>query len=237
MAGNRLLMLRLCGGLAVGLLACAAGRAQEAGALKTAQTAKPLKYPLRLHVLASDEFHKTVRMQPQYDSATAPDVSTGVAASGGGGGGTSSYTSFGGDDDFSGSGRADLVSPPSRTQGLSFRYEGCSRVRVPAGFQGLQARWKKPGRKLEVLFPSYGVPDGDRPLKLEKCTLTVTLHEYVYLRARTGKLVQVSQEDFWKKPSLRMFLSGGAVTLQERPAQTGLRPQSAAPPPPAEDAP
>jgi hypothetical protein len=196
---------------------------------------KPAKYPLRLHVLASDEVHVTVRMQPQYDSASVPDMSSGVIApGGGGGGGTSSYTSFGGDNDFSGKGRGDLVTPPQGTQGLSFSYDGCPRIRVLAGFQGLQARWKTPGKKLEVLLPSEGIPEDDKPLPKEKCTLKVTMHDFVYLKVRTGALVQVSQEDYWKKPALRMFLSGGVQKLEVRPARTPLKaePVAAAPPPP-----
>ncbi len=223
-------------GLALALWVSFTANAQETPRpldLPPAPAAKPAKYPLRLHVLASDEFHKTVRMQPQYDSASVPDVSSGVAA-GGGGGNTSSYTSFGGDDDFSGKGRGDLVSPPKTTQGVSFSYDGCPRIRVLAGFQGLQARWKTPGKKLEVLLPSEGIPVDDKPLPKEKCTLKVTMHEYVYLKVRTGAIVQVSQEDYWKKPALRMFLSGGVQKLEVRPARTALKaaPLVAAPPPP-----
>ena len=49
---------------------------------------------------------------------------------------------------------------------------------VPAGFQSLPARWKVPGKKLEVLFPSQEIPDGDKPLKREKCTLKVTMQSF-----------------------------------------------------------
>ncbi len=227
MTANSLPLLR------VAILSFVALPVLLAGAQETpAPVVKPPKYPLKFHVLASDEAHLTVRFQPQYDSANAPDVSSGVAAGGGGGGGTSSYTTFGSDDDFSGRGRGDLVTPPSATAGVNFTYEGCNRVRVPAGFQSLPARWKVPGKKLEVLFPSQEIPDGDKPLKREKCTLKVTMQSFIYLRVKTGKLIQVSQEDYFKKPSLRMFLSGPTETLQKRPERTALKTRPADIPPP-----
>ena len=113
--------------------------------------------------------------------------------------------------DFSGAGRGDLVSPPSGTQGINFRYDNCSRVRVNPGFYSLNARWKKPGKQLEVLIPSDAIPANGRPLPLERCTFTVTLNENVYLLLRNGKLIQVSQKDYWAKPALRIFLSGTAT--------------------------
>ncbi len=180
------------------------------------QTADP-KYPLRLHVLAVDDTHRTVRLQPQWCSGAIPAVAADAGASGAGtgdpcGGGSAS---FGGDDDFSGGGRADLVTPPAGTQALSFTYEGCSRVRVPPGFQGLPARWKKPG-KLEVLIPSDRVELSAATAPANRCTLTATLHEFVYLRMHNGSILQVSQEAYLRKPALRVFLSGGAETLQPR---------------------
>jgi hypothetical protein len=99
---------------------------------------------------------------------------------------------------FSGEGRADLVSPPTTTQGLSFHYDNCGRMRVNTGFQSLPARWKQPGKKLEVLIPSDEIPANGRPLKPQRCLLTVTVHDFVYLLLRNGAIVQVSQEDYWK---------------------------------------
>jgi hypothetical protein len=130
-----------------------------------------------------------------------------------------STSSFGGSDDFSGAGRADLVTPPSGTEALNFTYEGCPRVRVPPGFQGLQARWKKPG-KLEVLVPSDAIAGGNNPPPTQRCTFTVTTHEFVYLRLRDGSILNVSQEAYLRKPALRVFLSGPPETLQSRPPST-----------------
>jgi hypothetical protein len=223
---RRLEMTRNLAGLAAvaGLLAAGAAVAQDG-------PTKPEKYPLRVHVLAIDDTHRTVRMQPNWCSTSVPNFGGDAGGSGGGdpcssGSGT---LSFGGDDDFSGGGRADLVSPPNATQALSFTYEGCNRMRVPAGFQGLPARWKTPGKKLEVLIPSdASTRDGAR-LPVQRCVLTATLHDFVYLRMRTGALLQVTQEAYWKKPSLRRFLSGGTQTLETRAAPVVSVKQLAAP--------
>ena len=166
------------------------------------------KYPLRLHVLAVDDTHRTVRLQPNWCGGSMPDGEESSCSSSG------SASLGGGEDDFSGGGRADLVTPPSGTAGLSFTYEGCSRVRVPPGFQGLEARWIKPGSKLEVLIPTDAVTDGS--LRTQRCSFRVVTHELVYLRLRTGGLVSVTQEAYAKKPALRQFLSGGSQKLERR---------------------
>ncbi len=196
-------------------------------AQQKAQQREDARYPLRLHVLAIDDVHRTVRLQPAWCSASAPVVSdTGTASPGDdacGGAGTASLG--GGDDDFSGSGRGDLVTPPDGTRALSFKYEGCYRMRVPPGFTGLPARWKKPG-KLEVLIPTDRL-SGDShtdPDKLARCTVTVKLEEFVYLRMPNGSLLKVSQEAYTRKPALRVFLSGGSEALQQRiPAPVSVK--------------
>jgi hypothetical protein len=120
---------------------------------------------------------------------------------------------------FSGTGRGDLVTPPGGTQGLTFTYNDCIRVRVHPGFESLPARWKKPGKRLEVLMPSDDIPESGRPLPPVKCSFTVTMHDWVYLLLRNGKIVQVTQEAYWEKPALRVFLSGVAETVQPRMEQ------------------
>ena len=180
------------------------------------------KYPLRLHVLAIDDTHRTQRLQPQWCSGSVPVVvgdAGGLGAGQGDACGSSGSLAFGGDDDFSGGGRADLVTPPAGTQALSFTYEGCSRVRVPPGFQGLPARWKKPG-KLEVLIPSDRLELSAATVPANRCTLTATLHEFVYLRMQNGSILKVSQEAYLRKPALRVFLSGGVESLQPRVSPT-----------------
>jgi hypothetical protein len=45
------------------------------------------------------------------------------------------------------------------------------------------------------------------------------MHDWVYLLLRNGKIVQVTQEAYWEKPALRVFLSGVAETVQPRMEQ------------------
>jgi hypothetical protein len=210
-----------------------------AAAPVSASAPKPPRYPLRVHILAADESHKTPKMSPS-EAVACDAIESAASSTGFDSGATLNGLSIGGlsgdlcslhpemvtgrlldlgDDDpvFSGEGRGDLVSPPSGTQGLSFHYDNCSRVRVHPGFQSLPARWKKPGQKLEVLIPSDAIPTNGHPLRPDRCTFTVTLHDYVYLLLRNGQMVQVSQEVYWKKPALRVFLSGNEQAMQKRP--------------------
>jgi hypothetical protein len=161
-------------------------------------------------------------MQPNWASGSLPDLSGGEVSLPSNEG---TATLGGGDDDFSGTGRADLVTPPYGTVGLNFTYEGCSRVRVPPGFQGLEARWKKPGSKLEVMIPSDS--GTDRPPRTQRCTLKVVAQPFVYLRMRNGAILRVSKDAYRTKPSLRVFLSGGSEMLQRRaPKLAQATPQS-----------
>jgi hypothetical protein len=193
------------------------------------------RYPLRVHVLASDGTHKTQRIGPAESvvcdsiddmlSSIDPGPEGPITLSGVSGDPCSLHPEIvagrlldlqGEDPVYSGEGRGDLVSPPATTQALTFNYDDCTRVRVRPGFQSLPARWKKPGKTLEVLIPSDDIPASGRPLPPVKCSFTVTLHDFVYLLLRNGRLVEVSQEDYWKRPVLRVLLSGGAPTVQQR---------------------
>jgi hypothetical protein len=197
------------------------------------------RYPLRLHVLASDETHKTPRMNPA-DSVACDSIEGMLDSISPNPGGPITLAGLSGDPCsfhpemitgrllnvqdydpvFSGSGRGDLVSPPAGTQGISFSYNNCSRIRVHPGFQSLPARWKKPGKSLEVLVPSDAIPDSGRPLPPVRCTFAVTPHDFVYLLLRTGRLIEVSQDAYLQRPALRIFLNGTAETVQRRPDYT-----------------
>jgi hypothetical protein len=209
----------------------AAGCVAPAGA----RTPNLAKYPLRVHVLSSDETHKTPRMSPA--EGLACDQIAGMLDSiGPGQGGPISISGITsdpcslhpeiivgrllnvGDEDpeFSGEGRGDLVSPPTLTQGVTFKYDNCVRVRVHPGFESLPARWKKQGQRLEVLIPSDDIPVNGRPLPPVKCSFNVTLHDYIYLLLRDGQLIKVSQEVYQARPALRDFLMGRPETIQRR---------------------
>lgn len=198
-----------------------------------ARTPDLKKYPLRVHILAADRTDRAERMKPGESvacdaiddmvSSISPNPDGPVTLTGV----FSDPCSFHADVIvgrqleinngyvYSGAGRADLVSPPSGTQGFSFRYQNCGRVRVLPGFQSLPARWKKPGI-LEVLLPSDEIPVNDRTPHAERCTLTATMHDFVYLLLRNGAVVQVSQDMYWKHPALRAFLRGNPETVEQR---------------------
>ena len=200
-----------------------------------ARTPNPAKYPLRVHVLSSDGTHKTPRMSPAEGllcdeisgmmDAVGPSMSGPIALSGVSGDPCSLHPEMVVDrllniDDedpvYSGEGRGDLVSPPTTTQGVTFKYDNCVRVRVRPGFESLPARWKKQGRQLEVLIPSDAIPVSGRPLPPVRCSFNVTMHDWVYLLLRDGRLIKVSQELYQQKPALRDFLSGRPETIQRR---------------------
>lgn len=196
------------------------------------------RYPLHLHVLAADQTYQTPRMSPA-ESVVCDDIDDMLSSVSPNPGGPISLSGISGDpcalhpeilagrlldvqdpnDDpiFSGAGRADLVSPPISTQAVAFHYDDCPRIRVRPGFQSLPARWKAPGRTLEVLVPSDEVPTGSRPLAPVRCTFSVTLHDFVYLLLRDGRLIQVSQDLYREKPALRVFLNAGPIAVQPRP--------------------
>jgi len=201
----------------------------------SARTPKPSRYPLRVHILAADRTGRSERMRP--DQAVACDsIEDMLSSVDPNPDGPITLTGFSGDpcnlhagivagrlleiqnNDFvySGDGRADLVTPPRGTRGFNFQYQNCSRIRVFPGFQSLPARWRKPGSTLEVLLPSDELPVHGRPLPPSRCTLAVTLRDSVYLLLRSGALVEVSQEVYWRHPAMRLFLRGNPETVQQR---------------------
>jgi hypothetical protein len=200
-----------------------------------ARTPKASRYPLRVHILASDRTGRGERMRPG-EAVACDSIEDMVSSVDPNPDGPVSFIGFSGDpcalhagivagrlleiqnNDFvySGEGRADLVTPPSGTRGFSFQYRDCGRIRVFPGFQSLPARWKKPGATLEVLLPSDEVPVHGRPLPPSRCTLTVTVHPFVYLLLRNGELVEVSEDAYWKHPAMRAFLRGNPETVQQR---------------------
>ncbi len=173
------------------------------------------KYPLRVHVLISNSgWHAPTLVSS--GSTTAPDFDSG----GGGGSDTSGNDTFPDmPPEYYGTGFADLVTPPTVTQGLRFTYDHCdSRVHSNTGFQSLPARWKKQGKQLEVLVPTDEVPGKHRAHPYNKCIFNVTVQSGVYLMMRNNKLVQVSQQDYAKKPALRAYITVPKQVLEPRQA-------------------
>jgi len=199
----------------------------------SARTPDLTKYPLRVHIISADKTDRIERMKPGESVAcdAIGDMTSSISPNPGGSitlsGVFTDPCTFGATEVagrqldinngyvYSGEGRADLVAPPSTTQGLSFSYRNCERVRVLPGFQSLPARWKKPGQ-LEVLLPSDEIPVNGREPRPQRCTLTAKLHDFVYLLLRNGQVFQVSQEIYWKYPAMRAFLRGKPETVEQR---------------------
>jgi hypothetical protein len=81
-------------------------------------------------------------------------------------------------DAVDGEGRADLFEN-GQPLGFDFGYECGSRIMVSAGYETYMARWKKPGRELEILLPVLG----GKPGEMNSCDLQVTLkQDSVYVR-------------------------------------------------------
>lgn len=191
------------------------------------------KYPLRVHIIAADRTDRVERMKPGQSvacdsiddmvSSIDPNPDGPVSLTGV----FSDPCTFGATEVagrqldinngyvYSGEGRADLVSPPNNTRGFSFQYRNCERVRVPPGFESLPARWKRPGQ-IEVLLPSDEIPVSGREPTPERCTLTATVHDFVYLLLRNGTVFQVSQQVYWKYPAMRAFLRGNPERVEQR---------------------
>lgn len=73
-------------------------------------------------------------------------------------------------DDVDGEGRANLYEN-SQPSAVDFSYHCSHRLMVSPGFETYMARWKKPGRELEVLFPILG----GKPGEMSSCDLEVTM--------------------------------------------------------------
>ncbi|HUV68817.1 MAG TPA: hypothetical protein VMW15_04090 [Terracidiphilus sp.] len=75
-----------------------------------------------------------------------------------------------------GEGRANLYEN-GEPRGFDFSYRCSDRLRVSPGFETYMARWKKPGKSLEILLPVFGKPDA-----AEGCELKVLMKDTAYTR-------------------------------------------------------
>ena len=116
-------------------------------------------------------------------------------------------------------GRANLFDEQGVPHGVEFTYDCQDHLMASTATEAYPARWKKPGKRLEVLMPSDDIPEGGRPLRPVRCSLDVTLHDFVYLLLPNGKLVEVSKDVYQARPALRLFLRGHQETVQQRAEQ------------------
>jgi hypothetical protein len=89
-----------------------------------------------------------------------------------------------------GEGRANLFEN-SEPRGFEFSYRCGERLRKSDGFETYLARWKKPGRTLEILLPVLGKPDA-----ADSCELKVEMKDGIVYRWRNGAMVEQPAAQF-----------------------------------------
>jgi hypothetical protein len=77
-----------------------------------------------------------------------------------------SHYAFGTINFVDGEGRANLFEN-GQPRGFDFKYRCGERLRGSAGFETYPAKWKKPGKQLEILLPQFGKPDAYDSCELE----------------------------------------------------------------------
>lgn len=75
-----------------------------------------------------------------------------------------------------GDGRANIFEN-SQPRGFDYGFRCEDRVRLSDGYETYPARWKKPGRELEIVQPIMGKPGA-----VWACTLKVDMKDFVYIR-------------------------------------------------------
>ena len=90
-----------------------------------------------------------------------------------------------------GEGRANLYEN-GEPRGLDFNYECSIRIMASEGYETYMARWKKPGRELEILFPVIG----GNPGQTNSCDLKVTLKDGLAFTKRNGLFNEIPAEQF-----------------------------------------
>lgn len=81
-----------------------------------------------------------------------------------------------------GEGRANLYEN-GEPRGFDFKYRCGERLRGNAGFETYPAKWKKPGKELEILLPQFGKPDS-----YDTCDLEVLMKADVVYHRSNGLL-------------------------------------------------
>lgn len=95
-------------------------------------------------------------------------------------------------DEVDGDGRGNLFEN-SRAVAFDFSYTCWERPVSIMGYETYMARWKKPGRELEILLPVMDSPDNFSP-----CALRVTLKPASVYAERNGQLSEVPANEYKK---------------------------------------
>src|SRR5580698_7191217 len=88
-----------------------------------------------------------------------------------------------------GEGRANLFEN-GEPRGFEFSYQCEDRLRVSSGYETYMARWKKPGRVLEILLPQFGKPGAE-----DGCELKVLMKDTAFFK-HNGLLGEEPAADF-----------------------------------------
>jgi hypothetical protein len=88
-----------------------------------------------------------------------------------------------------GEGRANLYEN-GEPRGFEYGYRCGERLRNSDGFETYMARWRKPGRTLEILQPVLGKPNA-----ANTCELKVEMKDGIAYHRRNGMLGEVHSED------------------------------------------
>jgi hypothetical protein len=143
----------------------------SAGLLVTAHPAyagksNPADFPLRVHIFMFNGYSHYYRP---------------------GGGASTSL------DEVDGEGRANLYEN-SLPRGFDFSYQCSRRLMVSPGFETFMARWKKPGRELEILLPVMG----GKPGEMNSCNLKVNMKQDTAYVRHNGLLAEEPAAAFKK---------------------------------------
>jgi hypothetical protein len=92
-------------------------------------------------------------------------------------------------DAVDGEGRANLFENGT-PRGFDFGYRCADRLRSSPGYETYPARWKKPGKDLEILLPEFGKPGA-----MEVCELKVDMKDTAYYK-HNGLLNEEPAEKF-----------------------------------------
>jgi hypothetical protein len=93
-------------------------------------------------------------------------------------------------DGVDGEGRANLFEN-GQPRGFDFGYRCGERLRNSVGYETYMARWKKPGRTVQILLPVLGGKSG----QMDSCDLEVTMKDGAYY-THNGQLSEEPQDKF-----------------------------------------
>jgi hypothetical protein len=89
-----------------------------------------------------------------------------------------------------GEGRANLFEN-GEPRGFDFKYRCGERLRGNPGYETYPAKWKKPGKELEILLPQFGKPDS-----YDSCDLVVLMKSDIVYRSSNGVLREEPAAEF-----------------------------------------